>query len=126
MPSLAPFVLKLRLSLDQQRQRRLACSEYRCDGVRCVTVQIIASRPVVRQMHVIDSSWACETSYDACRDLSRYMMAPVFEIRLFALSVAFVERACSRLSIVRFANGPKRSMGHLPGAKKINFFNSRF
>ena len=53
-------------------------------------------------------------------------MAPVFEIRLFALSVAFVERACSRLSIVRFATGPKRSMGHVLGAEKIDFFNSRY
>ena len=28
------------------------------------------------------------------------------------------ERACSRLSAVRFANGPKRSMGHVMGAGK--------
>jgi hypothetical protein len=28
------------------------------------------------------------------------------------------ERACSRLSIVRFANGPKRLMGHVLGAEK--------
>ena len=28
---------------------------------------------------------------------------------------------CSRLSTVRFANGPKRSMGHVPGAEKGNF-----
>ena len=27
---------------------------------------------------------------------------------------------CSRLSTVRFANGPKRSMGHVPGAEKGN------
>ena len=33
------------------------------------------------------------------------------------------EPACSRLSILPLANGPKRSMGHLLGAKKINFFN---
>ena len=28
---------------------------------------------------------------------------------------------CSRLSIVRFATGPKRSMGHVLGAEKLNF-----
>ena len=28
------------------------------------------------------------------------------------------ERTCSRLSIARFANGPKRSMGHVLGAEK--------
>ena len=32
---------------------------------------------------------------------------------------------CSCLSIVRFDNGPKRPMGHLLGAEKNNFFNSR-
>ena len=32
----------------------------------------------------------------------------------------------SRLSIVRSANSPKRAMGHILGAKKINFFNSRY
>ncbi len=31
------------------------------------------------------------------------------------------ERACSCLSTVQFANGPKRSMGHVPGAEK-DFF----
>ena len=30
-------------------------------------------------------------------------------------------RACSRLSTVRFATGPKRSMGHFLGAEKIIF-----
>ena len=34
--------------------------------------------------------------------------------------------ACSRLSIVRFDTGPKRSMGHLLGGEKNNFFNSRY
>ena len=29
---------------------------------------------------------------------------------------------CSRLSIVRFDTGPKRSMGHLSGGEKNNFF----
>ena len=29
--------------------------------------------------------------------------------------------ACSRLSIVQFATGPKRSMGHVLGAKKLIF-----
>ena len=28
---------------------------------------------------------------------------------------------CSHLSIVRFDNGPKRSMGHVLGAEKSNF-----
>ena len=28
---------------------------------------------------------------------------------------------CTRLSIVRLATGPKRSMGHVPGAEKGNF-----
>ena len=28
------------------------------------------------------------------------------------------KRACSRLSILQFANGPKISMGHVPGAEK--------
>ena len=32
----------------------------------------------------------------------------------------------SRLSIVRFHTGPKRSMGHLLGGEKNNFFNSRY
>ena len=36
------------------------------------------------------------------------------------------DASCSRLSIVRFPTGPKRSMGHVIGAKKINFFNSLF
>ena len=31
------------------------------------------------------------------------------------------KRACSRLSILQFANGPKISMGHVLGAKKGNF-----
>ena len=31
------------------------------------------------------------------------------------------ERACSRSSTVPFANGPKRSMGHVLGAEKRNF-----
>ena len=31
------------------------------------------------------------------------------------------ERACIRLSTLRFANGPKRSMGHVPGAEKEFF-----
>ena len=31
----------------------------------------------------------------------------------------------TRLNTVRFATGPKRSIRHLLGAKKINFFNSR-
>jgi len=35
------------------------------------------------------------------------------------------KRARSRLSIVRFATGPKRSMEHLLGAEKNIFFNSR-
>ena len=30
-------------------------------------------------------------------------------------------RACSRLSTVQFATGPKRSMGHVLGAETINF-----
>jgi len=34
-------------------------------------------------------------------------------------------KMCSRLSTVQFANGPKRSMGHVLGAKKDIFFNSR-
>ena len=32
---------------------------------------------------------------------------------------------CSCLSIVPFDTGPKRSMGHLLGAEKNNFFNSQ-
>ena len=35
------------------------------------------------------------------------------------------DATCFCLSIVPFANGPKRSMGHFLGAEKINFFNSR-
>ena len=42
-----------------------------------------------------------------------------------ALASRNSERACSRLSILRFATGPKRSIGHLLRAEKINFFNSR-
>ena len=37
-----------------------------------------------------------------------------------------IETPSSCLSILRFATGPKRSMGHLLGAEKINFFNSRY
>ena len=37
-------------------------------------------------------------------------------------TLASTERACSRMSIVQLANGPKRSMGHFLGAKKIIFF----
>ena len=62
MLSLAPFVLKLRLSLDQQRQRRLACSEYRCDGMRCVCAEPIS----LCKMHVMESNpnlWDWYTSY---------------------------------------------------------------
>ena len=33
---------------------------------------------------------------------------------------------CSCLSIVQFATGPKRSMGHILGAEKINFLMSRY
>ena len=36
-------------------------------------------------------------------------------------TLASIERACSRLSILQFANGPQRSMGHVPGAEKGNF-----
>ena len=36
-------------------------------------------------------------------------------------SKANSERACSRLSTVPFANGPKRSMGHVLGAEKLIF-----
>ena len=36
------------------------------------------------------------------------------------------DASCSRLSIVRFPTGPKRSMGHFLGGEKINFFNSLF
>ncbi len=40
--------------------------------------------------------------------------------------VAFwLRHVCSRLSTVRFANGPKRSMVHLLGGEKIIFLNSR-
>ena len=35
------------------------------------------------------------------------------------------ETPCGRLSIVRFATGPKRSMGHLLGAEKEFFLNAR-
>ena len=37
-----------------------------------------------------------------------------------------LDAPCSRLSIVRFDTGPKRSMGHLLGGEKNNFFNSRY
>ena len=33
-----------------------------------------------------------------------------------------LDAPCSRSSTVRFATGPKRSMGHLLGGEKINFF----
>ena len=36
-----------------------------------------------------------------------------------------LDAPCSRLSIVRFARGPKRSMGRLLGSEKNFFFNSR-
>ena len=37
-----------------------------------------------------------------------------------------LDAPCSRSSTVRFATGPKRSMGHLLGGEKNNFFNSRY
>ena len=37
-----------------------------------------------------------------------------------------LDETCSCLSIARFATGPKRSMGHLLGGEKNNFFNSRY
>ena len=37
-----------------------------------------------------------------------------------------LDAPCSRLSIVRFDTGPKRSMGHLLGGEKNIFFNSRY
>ncbi len=37
-----------------------------------------------------------------------------------------LDAPCSCLSIVRFDTGPKRSMGHLLGGEKNNFFNSRY
>ena len=40
---------------------------------------------------------------------------------LVSLQAASVKRACSCLSIVQLANGPKRSMGHFLGAKKNIF-----
>ena len=67
-------------------------------------------------LHVIDFSWACETSYRT--------MAPVFEIRLFALSVAFVERACSFEPFVSYWS--KAIGGTYAGGRKRNFFFSRF
>ena len=36
------------------------------------------------------------------------------------------DATCSRLSIVRFDTGPKRSIRHLLGGEKNNFFNSRY
>ena len=39
--------------------------------------------------------------------------------------VALVNATSSCLSILPFANGPKRPMGHVLGAKKGNFLNSR-
>ena len=40
---------------------------------------------------------------------------------LAACKTLAIKRACSCWSTVQFANGPKRSMGHVLGAKK-NFF----
>ena len=37
------------------------------------------------------------------------------------LAIIRENATCSRSSTVRFATGPKRSMGHLLGAKKLNF-----
>ena len=44
------------------------------------------------QMCVIESINRCawNTSYETLRDLCRHLLAPNFEIRLFALSVGFV------------------------------------
>ena len=36
------------------------------------------------------------------------------------------ETTCSRLSIVRFDTGPKRSIRHLLGGEKNNYFSSRY
>ena len=63
-----------------------------------------------------------ETSYGTRCGLCRYLLGPIFEFGEYVSGFQMCENAaCSRLSIVQFATGPKRSMGHVPGAEK-DFF----
>ena len=62
-----------------------------------------------------------ETSYGTRCGLCRYLLGPIFEFGEYVSGFQMCENAaCSRLSIVQFATGPKRSMGHVLGAG--NFF----
>ena len=42
------------------------------------------------------------------------------------LEISTIETSSSCLSILQFATGPKRSMGHFLGGEKIHFLNSRY
>ena len=67
-------------------------------------------------------------SPERSRSTTAKLRSSTLTLRCFASAfrpLAF-DDGCSRSSIVRFANGPKRQMGHLLGAKKNNFFNSRY
>ena len=73
MLSLAPFVLKLRLSLDQQRQSSPSCFEYRCDGMRCVCAELIAAALHKCASSSRSSSWAWQSPMalvETCVDTS--------------------------------------------------------
>ena len=68
-----------------------------------------------------------ETSYGTRCGLCRYLLGPIFEFGEYVSGFQMCENAaCSRLSIVQFANGPKIPIGHVLGAEKINIFNSRY
>ena len=57
-----------------------------------------------------------------CAKISREDQAKLAACKTLASKT---RRACSCLSILQFANGPKRSMEHFLGGKKMYFFNSR-
>ena len=46
---------------------------------------------------------------------------PLLQIALVRKDKELLDAPCSRLSIVLFDTGPKRSMGHLLGLEKNNF-----
>ena len=60
-------------------------------------------------LHAAPAGLALDSQLAACKDTSKKPNA-----------------SGSRLIILRFANGSKRSMGHLLGPKKINFLMSRY
>ena len=61
-----------------------------------------------------------------CARLEAFAFWRSYAVAVDTLGFEKSDAPCSRLSIVRFATGPKRSMGHVLGAEKNIFFNSRY